>query len=154
MRQMVSVSSSNSPCPADMSGREEGWSVNSGIQVQRQGRTGYFLAWLLVGAAEVAGVLSILSIGPVLLLLGGACGALLVMRRRTGPELSGVLAGLGLPLLYVAFLNRSGPGLICTTSAGGSHCTEQWSPWGWAVIGVLLLASGVLLFLRRSRSDA
>ena len=128
--------------------------MNSVNHVQRQRTTGYFLAWLLVGALEAAGLFSILSIGPVLLLLGGAGGAVLVLRRRTGPELSGVIAGLGLPLLYVAFLNRGGPGLICTTTSGGSHCTEQWSPWGWAAIGVLLLAAGVLIFVRRSRSDA
>lgn len=114
----------------------------------------FFVAWLLVGAALVSGLVSILSIGPVLLLLGGIGGAVLAVRRRTGREMAGVVSGLGLPLLYLAILNRSGPGVVCTTTAMGRYCQEQWSPWPWVVCGVLLMFAGAFLFARLSASHS
>lgn len=59
--------------------------------------------------------------------------------------LGGVLAGLSLPVLYVAWLNRGGPGTVCHTLEGGEGCTEEWSPWPFLGVATLCLAAAGLL---------
>jgi hypothetical protein len=64
----------------------------------------------------------------------------------------GAVAGLGVVPLYVAYLNRGGPGNVCSTSASGQSCTTEWSPWPWLGAGVLLITARVAAFvLLRSR---
>ena len=43
------------------------------------------------------------------------------------------------PVMRLEFLNRSGPGMICTTTPTSASCEEQWSPWPWLAICILLL---------------
>jgi hypothetical protein len=47
-----------------------------------------------------------------------------------------------IPALYVAYLNRSGPGTICTSITGGQSCTDESSPWPWLAVGVGSLLGG------------
>jgi hypothetical protein len=63
----------------------------------------------------------------------------------------GLISGLGVPLLYVAYVNRAGPGSICTAVAGGQECNDEWSPWPWLAVGVILLVLGVAAFVGRQR---
>ncbi|MET7454001.1 hypothetical protein ABZT03_19375 [Streptomyces sp. NPDC005574] len=108
-------------------------------------RLPWFLAWLGVGATGGLGLLTIPTIGVYLLLvaLAGACAVAL---RRGAAGLPGLLAGAGLPLLYVAYLNRRGPGDVCTTTATGQSCVEEWSPWLWLTAGLTLLLAGTAWF--------
>lgn len=76
---------------------------------------------------------------------------LLVRRQPATRGLPGLISGLGVPLLYVAYLNRAGPGTICTTVTGGQECDDEWSPWPWLAVGVILLALGAAVFVRRQR---
>jgi hypothetical protein len=117
---------------------------------------GSFLAWTVVGAGLCVGFLTMLTIG--IFVVPAALGAgVLVLRSRGGRTASaaGVLAGIGVVPLYVAYLNRQGPGNICTTTLTGGACITEWSPWPWIIAGLLLVAAGIGLFLwlRRSASS-
>jgi hypothetical protein len=63
--------------------------------------------------------------------------------RRKDRELLGLVSGLALPVLYVAYLNRDGPGTVCRTGRDGSQaCIDEWSPWPWLVVGALTTSGG------------
>jgi hypothetical protein len=118
----------------------------------------WFGIWAVVGACGALALLAAPTIGifvlPATLLLGG------VLARRAPRWLAGpgILAGLGVPLLYVGYLNRGGPGTICTAWAGGGQCTQETSPWPWVGAGLVLALAGVTLALaaahRRQRAQA
>ena len=91
----------------------------------------WFLAGLAAGAGLAVSVLGALTIGIFVLPFAVALTVLLAVRHPEG--LIGAISGLGLPLLFVAYLNRDGPGTVCTSVAGGSSCTDEWAPLPWAV---------------------
>lgn len=102
---------------------------------------------MFVGAGFALGLLSILSIGIFVLVLTASGMAFLATRRTSSIGLPGLISGLSLPLFYVAYLNRQGPGTICEYSRGGTNCAERWSPWPWAAAGGVFLLAGVVLFV-------
>jgi len=108
----------------------------------------WFAAWLLVGGLYAFSLLSMLTIGLFILPLPVLATVLLSRRSETRSGLPGLVAGIALPLFYVAALNRSGPGMICSSIDGGSGtmCTEQTSPWPWLAAGVLFLTLGAVAF--------
>jgi hypothetical protein len=118
--------------------------------LDRRGRS-WFVAWMLVGAGYAFGVLSLLSIGIFVVAITGVATILLARRTDTRAGLPGLVSGLSLPLFYVAVLNRSGPGAICTTTATTQSCVDEWSPWPWVVVGIVLLASGCVWFVIANR---
>jgi hypothetical protein len=75
----------------------------------------WFLLWAVAGALLSVGIVTIFSIGLVLLLPGGALLWLLCTRSRTWPESLGSAAGAGLMLLLVGFLHRSDH--LCTSNS-------------------------------------
>lgn len=102
--------------------------------------------WAVVGAGAVAGVLTVLTIGFFVLL--GTAGLAVLLARRADGRLAapGILVGSGLLPLYVAYLNRGGPGMVCTTTGGGQTCTQEMSPWPWVAVGVCVAAAGAGLY--------
>ena len=115
---------------------------------------GVYLAWVAVGAGLSFGVLSILSIGVFVLAVTIVATFFLGRRFDAGAGVAGLVSGFGLPLLYVAFLNRSGPGMICTTTSTGTSCSDQWSPWPWLLIGSALVVVGLAWFIAASNRRA
>lgn len=113
----------------------------------------WFGAWALVSAGLITGLLGALTIGIVVLPVSLAAAVLLVLARRPVGHLTGLISGLGFPLLFVAYENRHGPGMVCTSTATGGSCVQEYSPWAWAVPGILLLATGVIIFLSLSRQS-
>jgi hypothetical protein len=112
----------------------------------------WFAAWLIIGAGYALSFLGAASIGLFVLPLPVLATILLARRQRAHGGLPGLISGLGVPLLYVAYLNRAGPGTICTTiTGGGQDCTDEWSPWPWLAAAVILLALGVAAFIARQR---
>ena len=112
-----------------------------------------FLAWPVVGAALSFGVLALMTIG--IFILPFALLGLFILLKWGGDRRSsvGLISGVGLPLLYVAFLNRDGPGTICSPYGnGGQQCMDEWSPWPWFLIGAALVATGIALFVRLRRA--
>ncbi len=107
-----------------------------------------FGLWCLAGTGLCLGVLSILTIGfAVLFVTLVACG-LLLWRVGVGPAITGLVAGAAVPVLYVAWLNRDGPGSHCTVTRTSSSCTDEWSPWPFVVVAVAMLVAGVVSFVR------
>jgi hypothetical protein len=106
-----------------------------------------FGAWAVVGAGACLALLTAFTIGIfVLPLVIAATAALLGWRVSRTVAAVGVVSGLGLVPLYVAYLNRDGPGEICSTTSQGQECTTAWSPWPWLVAGLLLVGAGIVVF--------
>jgi len=84
----------------------------------------WFGAWLADGASYVVAVLGALSIGLFVLVVAIALTVVLATCRGSSVGSPGVISGAGLPLLYVAYLNRGGPGNVCSTFANGASCTQ------------------------------
>lgn len=113
-----------------------------------------FLAWALVGAGWVFGLLGALTIGVFVLVATIALAAVLLARPATrNRNAVGMISGGGVVLLYIAYLNRGGPGDVCTTTGTGSACSPEWSPWPFLAVGVALVVGGIVLArLTRGRS--
>jgi hypothetical protein len=94
-------------------------------------------------------VLSILTIGPFVLLLTLFLCAFLLWRLDFGWGMAGLISGAAAPLLYVAWLNRGGPGEVCTGDSRAISCTDEWSPWPFLAVAVVLVVAGVVLFGRQ-----
>lgn len=109
----------------------------------------WFAVWIVVGAAFALGSISV--IGIVVLPIAGIATALLARNKRVVAGIVGIVSGAGLPFVYVAYLNRDGPGTICTATNGGESCRDEWSPWPWLGVGVGLVALGVALFVGTRR---
>jgi len=108
-----------------------------------------------VGALVAFGVAGLATIGLFLLALAAVLVALaLVVPSLRPPSVPGLLVGLSTAPLYIAWLNRDGPGLVCTTTADSMSCSDQWSPWPFVAVGVLFAGAGVaLLVVGRRGSD-
>jgi hypothetical protein len=100
-----------------------------------------FVLWALVGAVFAIGflTLSILFVVPVV--IGVVVFAIRPTRAKSG---FGLVTGAGLVSIYVAFVQRRGPGTVCWSTATESGCDEFLNPWPWLVIGVALVCVGVL----------
>ena len=113
---------------------------------------GTFLAWAATGACLGTGLLAAFTIGPFLLVLGVIAAAVLIWRRRLGIAIIGAVSGLGLISFAIAYLNRKGPGQVCTTTTTTQTCITEWSPWPWLAAGIVLISAGLVLFLILRRS--
>lgn len=102
--------------------------------------------WLLVGGLLGVGIAGILTIGvfvlPVAIVLA-VTGALRPALRNSSA--AATLAGLALPVLYIAWLNRGAPGRVCETTGSSTSCSDAWSPWPFVVVALLLVAASIAL---------
>ncbi len=114
-------------------------------------RWAWFAGWLIIGAGYAVSLLGAASIGLFVLPLPVLATILLARRQHAGSGLPGLVSGLGIPLLYVAYLNRAGPGTICSAITGGQNCTDESSPWPWLAAAAILLALGLVAFIARQR---
>jgi hypothetical protein len=89
--------------------------------------------------------LGVLLLGPVVV-----AGALMASRpaiRRSAP---GLLSGAGVLLLYVAWVQRAGPGMTCWHTGTASGCDEHLNPVPWLLAGVVMLGGGIAAHARRA----
>jgi hypothetical protein len=115
-------------------------------------RWAWFAAWLVIGAGYSLSVLGAATIGLFALPPTALATILIARRQHATSGLPGLISGLGIPLLYVAYLNRRGPGSICTAiTGGGQNCSDEWSPWPWLAAAVILLSLGLAVFMARQR---
>lgn len=122
-------------------------SLESGTSLRAQStrETGSIAYWVLVGALGAFGLAAILTIGWFFLVLAVGLTGFAFARRRVDARMwpTALIGGAAAPL-YIAWLNRRGPGEICEFDAGGVECIEQWSPWPFLVVAVLLVSLGVV----------
>jgi hypothetical protein len=113
-----------------------------------------FALWASAGAALCLAVLAAPTIGAFVLPVAvAALVALLAWQRSRNHSAAGLLAGAGTLLFYVAYLNRGGPGTVCTTSASSTECMDEFSPWPWLAAGLLLVAGATCVFLLLHRAS-
>lgn len=112
-------------------------------------RWSWFAAWAIVGAGWGLGLLGIATIGVFVLPVALVATVVLATRPGAATGLPGVVSGLGLPVLYVAYLNRGGPGTVCTSTPTSQTCSETSNPWLWLGTALVLVAIGVLVWIRR-----
>ncbi len=111
---------------------------------------GWFWAWAIVGVVFALG-LDVVFLLP----FAGLLAVIVGLFRGSRGHMAGMLTGAGLPFLYVAYLNRQGPGTVCwTDGAGGGGCEDYLNPWPWLAIGVALVAGGIVLDERNRRRRA
>jgi hypothetical protein len=104
-------------------------------------RCGWFWAWAAVGAA---GALGLISLGPIA--LGPALIAGVAMSRsRIGSRSAfGLFAGAGLLSLFVAYVQRDGPGTTCWHTATATGCDQRLNPIPWLIVGIVLVVGAVI----------
>lgn len=99
------------------------------------------IAWVIAGAGFVFSFLAILSIGIFILPIA-VLACVYAAVRSQGRGLRLLLTGAGLPVLWIAWLNRHGPGDYCITTAHSMSCEEMWNPWPWLACGVAPIVVG------------
>ena len=104
-------------------------------------RCGWFWAWAAVGGI---GALGVVALGPIALVPAAIAGAGMARSRNSGQSRFGLLAGAGLLLLIVAYVQRAGPGTTCWHTATASGCDQHLNPIRWLVAGALLFIAAVL----------
>ena len=108
---------------------------------------GWFFVWALLGSAMALGTV---SLGPLLLLPTALVAVLLPQRPQARRSVFGLLTGAGALLLYVAWVQRDGPGTTCWHTATASGCDQHLNPLPWLVLGVILVAAGFVAHARRT----
>ena len=118
----------------------------------------WFGAWLAVGAAFALSFLGAPSIGlfdlPVALVLL----VIVVRRSQHLPEAIGLVSGIGVMLLLVAFRNRDyepcSNGFQRLAPGQQSVSCGGWNPHPWLYLGLAVTAAGVLAYLAASKARA
>ena len=107
-----------------------------------------FIFFALIGAGFILGflTLSVLFVVPIVVAV-----VLMVVRPNVMKSSVGLMAGAGLVLIYVAYVQRRGPGTVCWQTATASGCDEYLNPWPWLVVGVALVVAGILAHVSRMR---
>lgn len=106
----------------------------------------WFWVWALFGVAAAFGllVLGVLAIVPTALV-----GCVLAARPAIRRSAFGFVSGVGLLLLYVAWLQRAGPGTTCWQSGTSSGCEQHLNPLPWLFAGLALFLGGVIAHARQ-----
>ena len=99
----------------------------------------WFAAWILVGCALA---LSTVSLGPLALLPVAVIAVLMSRQPAARRSAYGALVGVGLLLLFVAYLNREGPGTTCWERGSAMGCDQHLNPLPWLALGVAAIVGG------------
>jgi hypothetical protein len=109
---------------------------------------GAFAVWTVAGVAFGFSIVVFPSLALILLVVGFV---LAIVRPALFGSGVGVLAGVGLVSLYVAFVQRQGPGTVCWQTATASGCDEYLNPWPWLVVGLAMIVIAVVVQASRRR---
>ncbi len=108
----------------------------------------WFFAWVAVG---VGVALAVTALGVFAVPLALVVAVLLIVFHHADRSAFGVLAGVGLLCIYVAYVQRQGPGTVYWHTATASGSEQYLDPRPWLVAGVLLVTFGAGAFMRRRR---
>jgi len=118
------------------------------VNVARPPRAGprdwpWFAVWAAIGAG--LGV-AFVSFGPLALVLVLIAAVVLIVRRRLSRATWGLLSGLGVVALLIAYVQRKGPGTVYWHTATASGADTYLDPRPWLAAGVVLGAAGIAAF--------
>jgi hypothetical protein len=108
---------------------------------------GWFWAWALLGSAAALGAL---SLGPLLAAPVVVIAWLMASRPGVRRSAFGLLSGVGALLLYVAWVQRAGPGTTCWQTQTASGCEQHLNPLPWLLAGIVLFFGGIAAHARRA----
>jgi hypothetical protein len=108
----------------------------------------WFVVWAAVGAAAALGSV---SLGPLVVIPAAVVAVVMLMNPAIRQSAFGLLSGAGVLLLYVAYVQRHGPGTTCWHRGTVTGCDEHLNPIPWLVLGVLFVAAGVVGQAKRGR---
>ena len=106
-----------------------------------------FTTWALCGASAGFILAAAFAFGPLAALPTAAFAGLAVLIGGANISAIGSMAGFGAWGFVLAWLNRGGPGMVCHAS----QCDEEWSPWPFAAVGVVLVGAALTTFPLVSR---
>jgi hypothetical protein len=110
----------------------------------------WFATWVVVGCALAFGVVSF-AIGPLVFIPAAVIAVLMLRKPAARRSAYGALLGIGLLLLFVAYVNREGPGTTCWEHGTTVGCGEHLNPLPWLLVGVAFVVGGFVAYrLRRS----
>ena len=100
-----------------------------------------FWLWAVVGVGLGLGLssLGVLIALPLLVLI-----VVMARQQRLRSSWPGALVGFGAMVLFVAYLQRQGPGVTCWHTATASGCDEHLDPLPWLVAGILFVTGGLV----------
>jgi len=132
--------------------------VSSGLDplqpLRRRHITGcrWFWVWAVVGCAAALGVV---SLGVLVLAPAAAAGVVLVSRPVARRSAFGLVSGAGVLLVYIAWVQRAGPGTTCWQTGTASGCDQHLDPLPWLLAGVALFVGGIVgqTFSRRKERE-
>jgi hypothetical protein len=110
-----------------------------------------FAAWAACGASAALILVAAFAFGPLAILPAGLFAGTALLLGGANVSAVGAAAGVGAWGFVLGWLNRDGPGDVCTAPNGGMHCTEEWAPWPFWLLGAVLVLGPTVLFqfLRR-----
>jgi hypothetical protein len=106
----------------------------------------WFWAWALLGCAAALGFV---TLGLFVLLPVAAIAGLMASRPAIRRSAFGFLTGVGVLLLYVAWVQRAGPGTTCWKTATASGCDGHLNPLPWLLAGIATFVGGIAAHARR-----
>ena len=108
----------------------------------------WFWAWAVLGGAAALGffVVGVFVLAPFAVL-----AYVLATRPAASSAAFGLLSGVGVLLVFVAWLQRAGPGTTCWQTATASGCDHHLNPLPWLFTGIVLFAGGMVAHLFRNR---
>jgi len=112
-----------------------------------------YVIWNLIGTGYGIGLAGMASIGIFVLPVAILSTILVATRPRFHRGISGLCSGLAVPLLYIGYLNRGGPGNVCSALSGGQSCIQEYTPWPFVGAALVLAASGLIVFMRGLREE-
>lgn len=104
----------------------------------------WFCVWAVIGAASVFGLISFIVVFALAVIPLAALGVWMALRSGARRSAFGLLAGAGSLFLFVAYVQRDGPGTTCWHTATAGGCDEHLNPIPWLVIGALLVVGGIV----------
>ena len=110
-------------------------------------RCGWYWAAVPVGTTVALAVIVFPTVGLVGVIL---IAALLSVSQCARQATLGLVTGAGLPLLFVAYVNRAGPGTTCYRTVTSAGCDQHLNPLPWLLVGLCLVAAGAMAQARRS----
>ncbi len=105
----------------------------------------WFWAWAVLGCAVALGLV---SLGLIVIAPAALVGVLMASRLPARRSAFGLLSGAGLLLLYIAWLQRDGPGTTCWQRATASGCDQHLNPLPWLIAGLALFIGGIVAHIR------